>query len=290
MLDKSIFITKGVPMRFVQQFAKTAMVITLSTLSTLALAATSQSNLSSFNAAQQTQIKNYVHDAVPKVIMSKPKVVLDAAKKYQLTQQQQQTLSAKKVILAKINDFLRNPKTPVENPTGKVTLVEFFDYQCSVCHMMFPVINQVAKQFPNLRLVYKDLPIFGPGSVYAAKGSFAAYQQSPQLYLAYRNALMQSDKMEGKLKTADVDAIAQKVGLNMTKFHQTINSPAVNQELQNNAALAQSLKLVGTPAMIIAPTNATSSLPMNKLVFIPGGARPAQLAAAVAAIEKASGN
>jgi protein-disulfide isomerase len=287
MLIRPIFISKGDLMKVFKQFAKTAIVLSISAVTTLAFAG-DKNDLSGFNAAQQTQIKDYVTNAVPQVIMSKPKVVLDAAKKYQQQQQQEQVKTAKKVILAKSNDFLRDPNTPVYNPKGTITLVEFFDYQCSVCHMMYPVINQVAKQFPNLRIVYKDLPIFGPGSVYAAKGSFAAYKQSPQLYLAYHDAMFQSKKMEGQLKEADVDVIAKKVGLDMSKFHKDINSPEISAQLQDNAALAQALKLVGTPAMIIAPSTATSGLSENKLAFIPGGARPAQLTQAVLAVQQAS--
>lgn len=272
-------------MKVFKQLTKTAVVASLAALTTFTFA---DNDLSGFSPAQQTQLKAYVHDAVPQAIMDRPKVVMDAAQKYQKQQQEAQVIAAKKVIVAKINDFLRDPNTPVSNPKGNITLVEFFDYQCSVCHMMYPVIAQVAKQFPNLRLVYKDLPIFGPASVYAAKGSFAAYQQSPKLYLAYRDALFKSNKMEGKLTDTDVDAIAKKVGLDMSKFHKAINSPAVAAQIQDNAALAQSLKLVGTPAMIVAPSTATSNISLSKIAFIPGGARPQQLAATVAMVQQAS--
>ena len=120
-----------------------------------------------------------------------------------------------------------------------------------------------------------------------AKGSFAAYKQSPELYLAYHDALFTSTKMEGQLKTTDVDLIAKKAGLDMTAFHAAMNSPQVSADLEVNTELAQALQLQGTPAMIIAPTSATSDLSDNQLVFIPGGARPEQLAQAVQMVEQA---
>lgn len=275
-------------MKFFKQFSKAAFVLSCAGLSTFSFADDQQAPLSGFSASQQSQIKDYVNTAVPQVIMSQPKVVMDAVKKFQDEQQQEQILSAKKVIEAKINDILHDSQTPTYNPNGTTTLVEFFDYQCSVCHMMYPVINQVAKQFPNLRIVYKDLPIFGPASVYAAKGSFAAYAQSPELYLAYHDALFTSSKMEGQLKNSDVDLIAKKVGLDMVAFHKAINSPEIDAQVQANTELAQALQLQGTPAMIIAPTAATSSITDDKIVFIPGGARKEQLAQAVQIIEQAS--
>ena len=174
-------------------------ITSLLTISATTIAA-NKSDLSGFNTSQQQQIRSYVQDAVPQVILAKPGIVFDAAKKFKQQQQQLLVKKTKVTILAKIKDLLRNPATPVVNPDGKITLVEFFDYQCSVCHLMYPVINAVEKANPGLRIVYKDLPIFGPASVYAAKGSFAAYKQGRTLYLAYRNALFTQSKMEGRLK------------------------------------------------------------------------------------------
>jgi protein-disulfide isomerase len=275
-------------MRSFNLFSKTAIAVSLAALSFSAFADASSSDLSGFNPAQQSQIKDYVNATVPKVIMSQPKIVIDAAKEFQDQQQQDQVKSAKTVILAKIDDVLRDKQSPVYNPQGTTTLVEFFDYQCSVCHMMYPVINQVAKQFPNLRIVYKDLPIFGPASVYAAKGSFAAYAQSPELYLAYHDALFTSTKMEGQLKNSDVDLMAKKAGLNMPAFFKAIHSAQASQAIEDNTELAQALQLQGTPAIIIAPTAATSSTSSDKIVFIPGGARPEQLAQAVQMVDQGS--
>ena len=275
-------------MKFFKQCSKAALVLSCAGLSALSFADDQPNALSGFTASQQSEIKDYVNSAVPQVIMSQPKVVIDAAKKFQDQQQQEQIVAAKNVIKSKITEVLHDPQTPVYNPNGTVTLVEFFDYQCSVCHMMYPVINQVAKQFPNLRIVYKDLPIFGPASVYAAQGSFAAYAQSPELYLAYHDALFTSPKMEGQLKDSDVDMIAKKVGLDMSAFHKAINASEAKAEVQANTELAQALQLQGTPAMIIVPTAATSTITDDKVVFIPGGARPEQLAQAINMVEQAS--
>ena len=58
----------------------------------------------------------------------------------------------------------------VGNPKGSATLVEFFDYNCHYCKGALPDIAQLMKDDPNLRLVLKDFPVLGPGSVEAASG------------------------------------------------------------------------------------------------------------------------
>jgi protein-disulfide isomerase len=245
-------------------------------------------SLSAFNAKQQAQIKAYVNSAIPHTLMSHPEDIFNSVKKFQQAQQQKRVDAGKQMISTRIDAFLRDPATPVVNPNGKVTLVEFYDYQCSVCHMMFPIINAVAHDNPNLRIVYKDFPIFGPVSTYAAKGSFAAWQQSPKLYDAYHNALFHSGLMEGKLTIAAVDQMAKRAGLSMAKFHAAIKSKAVAAAVQSNMNLAQSLKLTGTPALIVAPTSATSKTPIGEIGFIPGGARQGQLEQMVKQIQSKS--
>ena len=55
------------------------------------------------------------------------------------------------------------------DPKGDATLVEFFDYQCPYCKQMEPVLRQLIKDEPRLRVVYKEYPILGPGSTVAAR-------------------------------------------------------------------------------------------------------------------------
>src|SRR5689334_12549783 len=73
--------------------------------------------------------------------------------------------------------FHQNSDPVAGNPKGKVTVVEFFDYQCSHCMTMAPVIEAIIKNNPNVRVVFKDFPIRGPVSEFAAKAALAANKQ-----------------------------------------------------------------------------------------------------------------
>ncbi len=49
------------------------------------------------------------------------------------------------------------------NPSGDVTLVEFFDYNCPYCRRVAPTVVELQEADPGLRVVYKEFPILGPG-------------------------------------------------------------------------------------------------------------------------------
>src|SRR5208282_1915745 len=67
----------------------------------------------------------------------------------------------------------------IGNPKGSATLVEFFDYNCHFCKGALPDITRLMHDDSNLRLVLKDYPVLGPGSVEAAKVASAARIQLP---------------------------------------------------------------------------------------------------------------
>src|SRR3546814_8221632 len=73
---------------------------------------------------------------------------------------------------------------------------------------------------PQLRIVYKEFPILGPNSVYAAKAALAAHRQGG--YLAFHQALMQADG------TADADlvlAVAAELGLDIERLKADMEDP-----------------------------------------------------------------
>ena len=255
---------------------KLALGTTLIAAATLSFAATNTSPLKHFSKAQQKELDTYVQT----YIMDHPKVIMVSLQRMQM-QARIDSMKVGQQAAIKDADLLVGSKISPTINKGPITVVEFFDYQCSVCHMVFPGIEKLAKENPNVRFVYKEFPIFGPASQYAAKVSIAAAQQGQDKFVAFHDALFKSDLMEGKLKTTDVDRIAAKSGLNMKKIQQAVKSKAVLAELKQNYKLAQDLKLSGTPAFVILPTNPKDKTRLAKITFVPGAAQPAQLQAAI---------
>lgn len=153
------------------------------------------------------------------------------------------------------------------NPNGKVTVVEFFDYQCPHCIDMGPVMDEIIKKNPDIRVVYKEFPIRGPVSDLAARAALAANKQGK--YHEFSSKLLQ----QGKSLTQDaVYQTAKDVGLDVNKLKTDMNNKEISDQLKNNMKLGQNLKLFGTPAFFIGKTDAK-----GKINYVPGQMDQAQL-------------
>lgn len=219
---------------------------------------------STFTPAQKKAIDQRIHT----YLLGHPQILLKMSIKLRQQQMQQQQSAAKNAVIRNARVLLGGPNTPVVgNTKGKVTLIEFFDYQCSVCERMFPIVAKIVKKNPNLRVVFRVFPIFGKVSVYAAQAGIASQMQGK--YFAFHEALFASKHLEGSMTRKEVMGIARKVGLNMRKLRRDMRSSAVKKEIATNYALAKKLALAGTPAFVIAPT-ALKQGQQSKITFVPG--------------------
>lgn len=223
----------------------------------------------------KTQTEQIIHD----YLLAHPEILIDMSQKLQQQQQQKMQDAAVTAITQNFDTIFNNANSVVVgNPKGTVTLVEFFDYQCVHCARMFPLVQALIKANPNLRVVLKEFPIFGPASQYAAQATLAAAAQGKAEQL--HDALFESGYIEGKMTNAEVLAMAKKVGLNIPELEKAMNSDAVKNEIKNNFTLAQTLSLQGTPAFIIAPTDKAAAT-ADKITFIPGASDQATLQAGI---------
>ncbi len=135
------------------------------------------------------------------------------------------------------------------NQQGSITVVEFFDYRCHACKLSFPAVHTLTSIDPDVRVVYRDLPILGYVSEIAAKASLAARYQNK--YIRFHNALMRASSLRS---ADDVYAIAQKMGLDVSQLKTDMNRSEIRKQLDENYAVAKSLDIVGTPAFLFAKT------------------------------------
>lgn len=215
----------------------------------------------SFTPGQTKAIENIVRQ----YLIQNPQVMVEVMQALQQQQQAKMQQQVKLAIKQNAKQLFNDTNSPVAgNPEGTITLVEFFDYQCPHCRRIAPVIDELIKNNPELKVVYKSLAIF-PGSTFINKASVAAAKQGK--YQAFHQALMQA---KGPLNKQTVLNIAKKVGINVKQLQTDMKSDAVKNELQNNLDLAgpDALNLVGTPAFVIA-VNINNPEQMHSY-FIPG--------------------
>ncbi|MCX7115540.1 MAG: DsbA family protein [Gammaproteobacteria bacterium] len=221
-----------------------------------------------FNDAQKKAIQSVVHD----YLVNQPEVLIEASQTLQKKQQVQMQQSVQKSVEMNAKEVFTGAMTTVGNPTGQVTLVEFFDYQCGHCKKMAGTVKGVMDKDSSLRVIYKEFPIFGESSSVAARAALAAGKQHQ--YLAMHEALLQAP---GKLNEAAVMNIASKLHLDVAQLKKDMASKDVQNEIDATRALAEKLHLMGTPAFIIASTPKGVYQAGKPVFFIPGAASEASL-------------
>ena len=136
------------------------------------------------------------------------------------------------------------------NPKGDVTLVEFFDYNCGYCKRALPDMLALLKDDPKLKIVLKEFPILGPGSLEAARVAVAVRMQDPggQKYIEFHQALLTSPGPASKEKAF---AAAKDQGLDMNRLEQDMASDEVGATLNEDVKLASAVGITGTPGYVI---------------------------------------
>jgi protein-disulfide isomerase len=136
------------------------------------------------------------------------------------------------------------------NPNGDVTLVEFFDYSCGYCKRALPDMLALLKDDPKLKIVLKEFPILGPGSMEAARVAIAVRMQDPggQKYIAFHQELLSGPGPASKEKAL---AAAKDHGLDMNRLEQDMASDEVGATLNEDVKLASAVGITGTPGYVI---------------------------------------
>jgi protein-disulfide isomerase len=180
-------------------------------------------------------------------IRKNPEIVLEALSILEQQKNEAQD-AARKDILSQQRDILENdPNAPVlGNPNGDVTVIEFFDYNCSYCKKVMPEVKSLIAADKNIRLVYREWPILGEGSVFAAKAALASRAQGK--YEEFHWALME---MRNRADETTVLRIAEKVGLDIEELLKDMEKPTVSEHIAMSMRITQALGFNGTPSFII---------------------------------------
>jgi protein-disulfide isomerase len=180
-------------------------------------------------------------------LLRNPEVILEALQLLEERQRAAEAENLKRVIAERSEEILNDPDAPVGgNPAGDVTLVEFFDYNCPYCRKVAPTVVELEEADPDLRLVYKEFPILGPGSEFAARAALASRNQGK--YLPFHKALM---KATAQVTEQSVMEIARAVGLDTEQLTADMQAPAIQDAIARNLRLANALGINGTPSFVI---------------------------------------
>lgn len=198
---------------------------------------------------------------VRQILRSNPDIILEAIQALQdgrsrtgQAQQRAAIAANRTALIDDANSFVAG------NPAGDVTVVQFFDYRCPYCRQSVPVMRDLIKSDPKVRLVYKEFPILGPESLAAARIAVAA-RKDPR-YEALHDALMVAPS---PLDAEQALQIAAGLGFDPKALAEAAQAPEIEEILRANHTLAVSLGINGTPAFVIGDSLMPGFVPLSEI-------------------------
>jgi protein-disulfide isomerase len=179
-------------------------------------------------------------------LLAHPEVLLEMQDAYVAKQANTEATQVRSHLAALKTQVFDDPRDPTFGPKdARVTVVEFFDYRCPHCKEAAPEVLALIKAYPDVRFVFKELPIFGPQSQAAAAAALATYPQGKYLDV-YRDLMADH--------SVDADSINQilvKNGLEPKHTLALAADPKVSAQIADVSRLATSLGVQGTPGFLV---------------------------------------
>jgi protein-disulfide isomerase len=201
----------------------------------------------SISDGQRTEIQKIIRE----YLLANPEVLQEAMN--ELEKRQAAAEATKNQAAVKDNAealFQSKRQVVIGNPQGDVTFVEFFDYNCGYCKRAMSDMIELMKDDPKLKVVLKEFPVLGPGSIEAAKVAVAVRMQDKtgKKYLEFHQKLLGS---RGQADKARALAVAKEVGLDMARLERDMAGDEIQKSLEESFKLAEKLGLNGTPSYVI---------------------------------------
>ncbi len=200
-----------------------------------------------FASIAQDLTDERIKELALQAIRENPQIIMEAVQILEAEQAAAQSQAQAEVLNNERQLLDRDSNAPVlGNPDGDVTVVEFFDYNCPYCKRAMAEVQGLLDGDDNVRLVYREWPILGDGSVFAAKAALASREQGK--YEEFHWALM---GMQGRAEEASVMRIAEEVGLDVERLREDMVAPEIQEHIATSMRLTQALGFSGTPSFVI---------------------------------------
>ena len=198
-------------------------------------------------ATFSTEQKQELGKIIKEYLIANPEIFLEAQSALETKMEKEQSEKLKVAIAENAREIYRDPKADIAgNPNGDITVVEFFDYNCGYCKRGLQELIKLVDGDPNVRVVFKELPILSKGSEEASRVAIAAGRQGK--YWDIHKAMLEA---KGQMNEANALAIATKLGLDIEKLKKDMASPEVEEEIKKSEALAKKMGVNGTPHFLV---------------------------------------
>ena len=219
------------------------------------------------SAAQKADVEAVIKD----YLLTNPEILRDAMIELDSRDKAKAEAERAHILAEAAPQIFDSPhQTVIGNPNGKITLVEFFDYNCPFCRKMVGDLDRLIKANPDVRVVLKDYPILasenGGVSEEAARVAIALRNQfKGDKFWQFHQNLMASRGLVGKTQAL---AVAKDLGADMTQLNKDLNSDEIATTFTEVKTLAEELNADGTPTFVIGGAVISSEQSFDELTAL----------------------
>jgi protein-disulfide isomerase len=145
------------------------------------------------------------------------------------------------------------PGRGAQQPT--ITIVDFSDLECPHCKAAHPILEKLAGEFPQVRLVFQQFPLpasLHPWAMKAALYTDCAAKMDKDAFWKYVDTVFEN---QGSIALATADdqlkGFATAVGLDGQKVAACAAGPEAEARVKKSMDLGQSLDITETPTVFI---------------------------------------
>ncbi|MGE0501812.1 MAG: DsbA family protein [Rhizobiaceae bacterium] len=190
-----------------------------------------------------------VETIIREYLLANPELILEVQQALDAKEKERERIARLETIKeAKAEIFNAGYDGVVGNPDGKITIVEFYDYNCGYCKRAQADMLALTETDADLRFVLKEFPILGPDSTKAHVVSMAFRTLLPEKFGEFHNRLIAAP---GRAGEASAMKIALELGADEAKLREEMKNPAITEAFSTTYDLAQRLSITGTPSYVV---------------------------------------
>lgn len=219
--------------------------VLVSVIASVVVSVALASSVASKSSASTPGKTQDVNQAIEDYLMNNPSKIREAL---ELAAQQEQ-IEAQKRVAANYKknwkEMSEDENTPFVGPKdAKVTIVEFFDFNCGYCKRLAPELMKVIKANKDVKFVFK--PVTFLGSVQIAKAALAANKQGKfiEVYEAFLTH-------NGQINAEVIEEVIRNAGLDVDETKKIMESDEIKKALSSITELSQKIEIRGVPTLVI---------------------------------------
>lgn len=237
----AIYLLMAASLEYMMKKLFSTLSLILITASTMLISAPSLA--APLDTAQQQQVRELIRST----LVENPEILVESLNEMRKREMEVQQNVRKAGLESNKAELFNNPDDPfIGNPNGKLSMVYFADFNCGFCKRQDPILEKMVQTYPDLKIIFKELPVLGPSSREAAELILAAYKTDKKTYKKLQQRLMAKP---GAHDTASITAAIQAEGLDVEALRKKVDAK-VKAQIDNNLRLASELGIRGTPAMV----------------------------------------